>query len=124
MKPRPRSLIVVASLLLVWGCAFSPNRVQYPTIGVPSEEAQRRAAQIQDPYPDATIGPPVDARPRGFLQQRSEPQQTKDRFYSGFLKSHFGGPTPKPAPAPGTSAVPPMIGPAAYGPGYYPGIVQ
>lgn len=77
-------------------------------------EQARREAQIQDPYPDETMGPPVGDRPREFIKQRSEPQQVRDRFYSGFLKSHFG-----------TQRTPQQpIGPEASYPGYYPGIVR
>jgi len=76
-------------------------------------EKQRREAQIQDPYPDATNGPETGFRPLGFQQQRSEPQQIKDRFYSGHMRNQF-------SPAPTTQPV----GPGAYGFGKYPGAVQ
>jgi len=92
--------------MLVSGGCLSPRAVQWPTCYFPTKETQRRAAQIQDPYPDRNTGPDMGFRPLGYQTQRSEPQETRDRYYSSFLKSHFGGPQPVPQ----TSAAP-MLGP-------------
>jgi hypothetical protein len=94
------------------GC-LSPIATRYPTLAPSNPETQRREAQIQDPYPDKMMGPQVDFRPLEFEQQRSEPQQVRDRFYSSFLKKQFGSPTP-----------PPGNGIGASRPGYYPEIVH
>lgn len=93
--------------MLVTGGCLSSQRIQMPTCFYPPEQVQRRAAQVQDPYPDASLGPNVGFRPLGFVQQRSESQQVKDRYYSGFLKSHFGGSQPTPV----QSSAAPMMGP-------------
>jgi hypothetical protein len=112
VNPLNRVWLCLPALLLTAAGCLSPQRIQYPRLGFSSEEAQRRAAQVQDPYPDASAGPQVDFRPLGFVKQRSMPQQTKDRFYSGFLKSQFGGPQPRP----NTTGAAPMMGPALASP--------
>jgi hypothetical protein len=78
-----------------------------------SAELQRRQAQIQDPYPSTIGGPEVGFRPLGYEVQRSEAQQIKDRFYSGYLRNQF---SPQPTLQP--------VGPGAYGPIMYRGAVQ
>lgn len=97
--------------MLVSGGCNSWQRIQYPTTFFPDRETQRKTAQIQDPYPDASIGPSVGFRPLNFQEQRAEPQQVRDRYYSSFLKSHFGGAQPTPMQ---TTAVP-MMGPQMAG---------
>jgi len=109
---RPGHILMLPALLLV-GCV---NRMttQMPVIlDRDGLEMQRRAAQIQDPFPDATYGPETGFRPLNYQQQRSDAQQTKDRFYSGFLRNQLNA---KPTTQP--------VGPGAYGPGNYPGAVQ
>lgn len=108
-------IFLLASILLAPGCgAFSPSKVQYPDFAIRHPEAQRRAAQIQDPYPDGSVGPSVNFRPLGFQNQRSSAQQVKDRYYSGFLRSNFGNQPQTSVPQPGapvTTGMPPMLGP-------------
>lgn len=113
VKLRNGLLLILTCLLPGLGCS-SPATTRYPTLMTnESAELQRREAQIQDPYPDSTTGPPTGFRPLGFQHQRSEPQQIKDRFYSGFLRNQFSTqPTTQP------------VGPGAYGPGNYSGAVQ
>lgn len=110
----PSRLLLVSLVLISGAGCLNPSTTRLPTL-FPSESAemQRREAQIQDPYPDATAGPPTDFRPLGFQAQRSVPQQAKDRFYSGYLRNQF---SPQPTTQP--------VGPGAYGPGNYPGAVQ
>jgi len=107
-------LIFIAGLLPVQAGCLSPNAVQWPSTYFSDRETQRRSAQVQDPYPDSSTGPEVGFRPLGFQEQRSEPQQVRDRYYSSFLKSHFGGSQPSPAQ---TSAAP-MLGPGFSGQQY------
>jgi len=107
-------LSLTSLILLAGSGCLNPATTRLPTLfSQESAEMQRREAQIQDPYPDATAGPQTGFRPLNFQKQRSEPQQSKDRFYSGYLRNQFNAqPTPQP------------VGPGAYGPGNYPGAVQ
>jgi len=110
-----RNHLLLILLCLNSGCGcLNPAKTRFPTLFTQeSAELQRREAQIQDPYPDATVGPQTGFRPLNFQKQRSEPQQAKDRFYSGYLRNQFSSqPTTQP------------VGPGAYGPGNYPGAVQ
>ncbi|WP_437192335.1 hypothetical protein [Planctomicrobium sp. SH527] len=113
--PLSRTIFLLASILLGSGCgAFSPSKMQYPDFAMRHPEAQRRAAQVQDPYPDASVGPQMNFRPLGFQNQRSSAQQVKDRYYSSFLRSNFGNQPQTSVPQPGapvTTGMPPMMGP-------------
>jgi hypothetical protein len=86
-------------------------------------EYARREAQVQDPFPDRIMGPDTATRPRDFINQRSEAQQAKDKFYSGFLRHQFGT-RPSPTPTPGGAPVSPLPPGAYYDPNYYPAAVR
>lgn len=89
------TLITVATLAT--GC--SPVTTRYPTLTTMDAEYQRREAQIQDPYPDARMGPDTGFRPLGFEHQRSDAQIAKDRFGAGVQKQRYGNPfAPPPVP--------------------------
>ncbi|QDT54551.1 hypothetical protein Pan44_25840 [Caulifigura coniformis] len=62
-------------------------------------EVERRANQIQDPFPDNDAGPSMGFRPLEFEEQRSEIQRARDRSYAGFLRGRYTSQVP-----PGQSA--------------------
>lgn len=92
----PICLTVVATTAT--GC-FTSHTTRCPSLWPRGAEVARREAQVYDPYPDEKWGPQVGFRPLQFTQQRSVPQQAKDRFFSSFLKTRYGSPA-APAPAP------------------------
>ena len=49
-----------------------PNLVPTPY------DADKRSFNVHDPLPETDIGPDTGARPRGFMQERSEPRRTED----------------------------------------------
>ena len=49
-----------------------PNLVPTPY------DADKRSFNAHDPLPETDIGPDTGARPRGFMQERSEPRRTED----------------------------------------------
>ncbi|WP_437187128.1 hypothetical protein SH668x_000510 [Planctomicrobium sp. SH668] len=107
------AMLASVSMVVANGC-LNPSTTRFPHLfSAEDPELQRREAQVQDPYPDASLGPSVGFRPQSFLQQRSEPQQVKDRFYNGTIRNQM-------SPVPTTQPV----GPGAYGPFKYPGAVQ
>ncbi|MCA8997556.1 MAG: hypothetical protein KDA80_11225 [Planctomycetaceae bacterium] len=96
-------VLIFASLT---GC-LSPFSTRLPEVVGRPAEVERRASQIKDPYPDSRLGPEVGFRPLEFQEQRAEPVNAKDRYYSGFVSRPRVSPTPAPAYPPGAMA-PPM----------------
>lgn len=85
MVVRRELMWITLLAVLLPGC-LSPHTTRFPTFGQKDSETERRAYQLQDPYPDSRIGPSTGFRPLGFEDQRSEAQNAKDRFYGGFQK--------------------------------------
>jgi hypothetical protein len=75
-------LVVIATLS---GCAYDPRRFRLPEIHPRHPELERRAAEYHDPFPDDSIGPSADSRPRGFGRQRSETRRAADLRSVHFL---------------------------------------
>lgn len=98
-------VLFLGTQLLLVGCNLGPDRVRYPTLIPENQQTSRRAAQVQDPFPDGSMGPSTGSRPLGFQTQRSEPQRVRDRYYNGFLKSNFGTPSANSAGVPRQTAV-------------------
>ncbi len=95
---RHRKVWLAFALCLAPGCMnLSTTRLPFiPSRGV---EVERRANQIQDPFPDDDAGPRMGFRPLEFDQQRNEVQRTRDRSYTGFLRGRYSSQVP-----PGQSA--------------------
>lgn len=85
------------------GCV-NPLNTRFPELAPRAPELERRESQIHDPYPDERIGPTVGFRPLNFQQQRSEPQNAKDRFYTSVLRSPN-------RPSPALPNRPPLLAP-------------
>jgi hypothetical protein len=94
--------IVIKSVLLlaaVAACGCSPTTTRLPQLQNMSPEYERRQAQIQDPYPDARMGPDTGFRPPEFQHQRAEPRIAKERFGAALQKERNGNPfAPPPVP--------------------------
>ncbi len=75
-------LLVTATLS---GCAYDPKRFKVPEAWPRHPEIERRAAEYHDPFPDDSIGPTADSRPRGFGRQRSETRRAADLRSVHFL---------------------------------------
>ena len=67
------------------GCAYDPKRFKLPEVWPRHPELERRAAEYHDPFPDDSIGPAADSRPRGFGRQRSETRRAADLRSVHFL---------------------------------------
>lgn len=74
-------------------------------------EAERREAQVKDPYPDSLAGPETGFRPLDYQEQRSEPLQAKDRYLTSMFRIRR---TPQPF---GQTYLPPP--PVVYAPPVY-----
>ncbi len=68
-------LLLVGNLT---GCAYDPKRFKLPEVWPRHPELERRAAEFHDPFPDDSIGPGADSRPRGFHRQRSETRRAAE----------------------------------------------
>ena len=84
-----RVACTLPALLLFSGCLTQGN-TRLPELMPRSVEYERREAQIQDPYPDARIGPDTGFRPLQYEQQRSEARSAKDRNRAALLRQQFG----------------------------------
>jgi hypothetical protein len=88
----PASRAWCAAVLCLSGCA-TPWNTRFPTLFPRSVEYEQREAEIQDPYPDADLGPDTGVRPTDYSEQRSEERRAKDRHQSSILRQQFGQPT-------------------------------
>jgi hypothetical protein len=77
-----RLLIVVTLLVAPAGCNVAPPRLLHPG----TAQAQQLRAEEFDPYPLPELGPPTEARPRGFLlpQPDTERIQNADTYQERF----------------------------------------
>ncbi|MBI1314614.1 hypothetical protein GC176_25255 [bacterium] len=73
-----RSTLLILLLVNLTGCAYDPRRMRLPELWPRHPELERRAAEYHDPFPDASVGPDADSRPRGFNRQRSETRRAAD----------------------------------------------
>ncbi|WP_310821190.1 hypothetical protein [Stratiformator vulcanicus] len=68
MKPI-RRLITAAGLAALavsaTGC-FNAAKTRLPSVGLPPDPVERQSLQRFDPFPDQSIGPDTDSRPRDF----------------------------------------------------------
>lgn len=72
--------------LALAGCAsVAPPRLLHPG----TAQMQQKRAEQYDPYPLPELGPPTEARPRGFLlpQPDTERIQNAESFYERFRQS-------------------------------------
>jgi hypothetical protein len=98
------------------GCNVAPPRLLHPGT---AQYQQERAEQF-DPYPLPELGPPTEARPRGFLlpQPDNERVQNLESFQDRYGQSPPPGIYRPPRSVP-RNAVPIMTAPA-YTPAYSP----
>lgn len=66
------SLLVM--LLILTGC--QAPWPQFPTLNPRSPQAERASFSQHDPFPDSSLGPNVNGRPREAFTQRGEPRRT------------------------------------------------
>ena len=67
--------VVLGCLVLAAGC-FSPFHTRLPTFANRSPAEEKRSFNLHDPLPERDVGPDTQVRPRGFIEQRSEPRRT------------------------------------------------
>ena len=96
-------------MLLASGC--NPWTTRQPTLWPRPMEVERRADQIQDPFPELAEGPDIGFRPLDYQKPRPEPLAVKDRAYLSYLKQQRTAPIP--AGPPGTTMLPPPGYPVA-----------
>lgn len=88
----PRSLALFCWVTVsVSGC-LTPDNTRLPEVLPRSLEYERRESEVQDPFPDAALGPETDARPPEYGQQRSEPRRARDRSAATWLRQQYGQP--------------------------------
>jgi len=93
-----RKAFLIAALCAQSGC-MNVSTTRLPFMASRGVEVERRANQVQDPFPDDDAGPEMGFRPREFEDQRSEIQRARDRSYAGFLRGRYTSQVP-----PGQSA--------------------
>jgi hypothetical protein len=105
-----RLLIGVAALAAapICGC-MTPWNTRFPDLIPRSTQYEQAQAEVQDPYPDADIGPETGFRPLGYTEQRSEQVIAKDRAGAAFLRQQYGQPGGGIAPGPNGSLYPDAV---------------
>jgi hypothetical protein len=88
---RLRPACCLAALLLSSGC-LTPWNTRFPRLLPTMPQYERRQAEVQDPYPDKSLGPDTGFRPLEFDQQRSEERQAKDKHQATILRQQYGQP--------------------------------
>jgi hypothetical protein len=84
-------LTVAWAMLTACGCV-NPWNTRMPEVAPRSTQYEQTQAKVQDPFPDADIGPDVGFRPLDYRQQRSEPLRTKERASAAILRQQLGIP--------------------------------
>lgn len=64
-------LLFILLIPILSGCRYDPKRFQLPELQARHPEVGRRVSEYHDPYPDDTLGPGTNSRPRGFDRQRT-----------------------------------------------------
>jgi hypothetical protein len=108
-----RAICGWSALLVAAGCSsVEPPRLLHPGTAA----TQRTRAEQFDPYPLPELGPPTEARPRGFLlpQPDAERMQNAESYYDRFRQSPPPGIYRAPRSVP-TSAIPIMTMPQPQG---------
>jgi hypothetical protein len=82
---------VLGAMLLLCGCV-NPWNTRMPEVAPRSTQYEQSQAKVQDPFPDADIGPDVGFRPLDYRQQRSEPLRSKERVNAAILRQQLGVP--------------------------------
>jgi hypothetical protein len=105
-----RLLTGVATLAAtsISGC-LTPWNTRFPDLVPRSTQYEQAQAEVQDPYPDADIGPETGFRPLGYTEQRSEQVIAKDRAGAAFLRQQYGQPGGGIAPGPNGSLYPDAV---------------
>ena len=105
----------LCGLLFAGGCI--PPQVRLPSLWYGSTAAQKREYEVHDPFPDTTIGPSTNSRPRNLDVQRSEPRRIREQTVPRWMGRNVpvnSGPAPSNAPVnPGNSG--PVLSPGASG---------
>jgi hypothetical protein len=78
MKSVMKRIGVAGCAVLLAGC-ISPQNTRFPTLGWnPNSQAERQSYTYHNPLPDPNLAKEIE-RPRGFENQRAEPQLSKER---------------------------------------------
>jgi len=113
LRDAARCSVLVLLVFMSVGCPTT----RLPTIVPRPGDADKRSFDVHDPLPETDIGPDTGARPRGFMQERSEPRRTQEA--EALLGVPPGG-TERAGMGPGAPAGgpmgPPMGGPPAGAP--------
>jgi hypothetical protein len=83
----PKAWLAIA-VCLPCGC-MNVSTTRLPFMASRGVEVERRANQIQDPFPDRDAGPEMGFRPLEYEEQRTEVQRSRDRSYAGFLRGKY-----------------------------------
>jgi hypothetical protein len=90
MSQRPLPWLCLATVSLC-GC-LTPYNTRLPEVLPRSLEYERRESEVQDPFPDAALGPETEARPPEYGQQRSESRRARDRSAATWMRQQYGQP--------------------------------
>lgn len=105
---RTRKAWLAIALCLASGC-MNVSTTRLPFLASRGVEVERRANQVQDPFPDKDAGPEMGFRPLEFEEQRTETQRARDRSYSGFLRGRQTSQAPPGQAAPVFANVVPEV---------------
>ena len=95
MRAKGWGLSLTSLLLLTSGC-ITPYNTQFPSFGFKHPLVEKRSYEIHDPYPDASLGPDTQSRPRGFDIERREPRRKREQNFLLQSQPEPGIPTPTP----------------------------
>lgn len=93
-------LTLLGGLALTLGCgsAFSTRP---PNIGSRGAQIEKRMLEYYDPFPDRSVGPDVQSRPREFSVQRAAPRRAVESQVRPGFPATFGPSAPRWPPAGG-----------------------
>ena len=95
MQARVWGASLASLLLLTTGC-ITPYNTKFPSFGFKNSLVEKRSYEIHDPYPDASLGPDTQTRPRGFDIERREPRRKREQNFLLQSQPELGIPTPTP----------------------------
>ena len=111
-RTRQRSAVWIArtgAILTLLVTASGCPTTRLPSILPGPQDADKRSFNVHDPLPETDIGPDMGIRPRGFMQERSEPRRTQEA--QGLLGMPPRGSDVVPAPAGPVAPGAPMVAP-------------
>ncbi len=98
-------VLPAVAVLLLSGCfapPSHPNSPRLPTVGWGRPEFERQAYERQDPFPDNSLGPDTQARPRGYNLQRTDSRRLSESYMRLRAQGQLNRDPYRPQPQPPT----------------------